>query len=208
MSDINIRDVQHFMYCPHRWGLMEIDDAWAENYFVVKANLLHERVHRPDSYTMRGKTVYAAVTVWNDLPQYELFGVTDCIEADKNGLCIVEYKPTRPKAGDYREEDAVQLYAQKLCVDFVLGSDCRGEIYYADVRKRVRVPFEKLAPGFDTKLRAALEQMRAYRASGRIPPIMKNQFCGGCSMKDICMPKVKTRYNFRAQLSKMMEVRC
>ena len=40
MTDqIALRDLQHFLYCPHRWGLMHIDCAWAENYYVVKANL-------------------------------------------------------------------------------------------------------------------------------------------------------------------------
>lgn len=55
-AEITIRSIQHYLYCPHRWGLMEIDKAWAENMYVTKANLMHERVHDPDqSYTMRGK---------------------------------------------------------------------------------------------------------------------------------------------------------
>ena len=55
-EEIAIRSIQHYMYCPHRWGLLEIDKAWAENFFVTKANLLHERVHDPEKkYTARGK---------------------------------------------------------------------------------------------------------------------------------------------------------
>ena len=34
-QEIAIRSIQHYMYCPHRWGLMEIDRAWAENAFVT-----------------------------------------------------------------------------------------------------------------------------------------------------------------------------
>ena len=53
---IRLREIQHFLYCAHRWGLIEIDQAWAENYYVVKGNLLHERVHDPDkAYTLRGR---------------------------------------------------------------------------------------------------------------------------------------------------------
>ena len=56
IAQIAIRSIQHFMYCPHRWGLLEIDQAWAENVFVTKANLLHERVHDPNRhYSVRGK---------------------------------------------------------------------------------------------------------------------------------------------------------
>lgn len=63
MSDeITIRSIQHYMYCPHRWGLLEIDCAWAENVFVTKANFMHERVHNPDkNYSSRGKKVFTAV---------------------------------------------------------------------------------------------------------------------------------------------------
>lgn len=45
LEQIPIRSIQHYMYCPHRWGLIEIGDVWAENAFVTKANLIHERVH-------------------------------------------------------------------------------------------------------------------------------------------------------------------
>ena len=54
-EEITIRSIQHYMYCPHRWGLLEIDKAWAENVFVTKANLMHERVHDPDRHYTAGE---------------------------------------------------------------------------------------------------------------------------------------------------------
>jgi CRISPR-associated exonuclease Cas4 len=42
---INIRTIQHYMYCPRRFGLLEIENAWAENVSVVLANIMHENVH-------------------------------------------------------------------------------------------------------------------------------------------------------------------
>ena len=84
-TEIAIRSIQHYMYCPHRWGLIEIDRAWAENIYVTKANLMHERVHDPDgSYTLRGKKVYTSVPVYNDKEEYNLYGVTDCLEISEN----------------------------------------------------------------------------------------------------------------------------
>ena len=69
--EITIRSIQHYLYCSHRWGLLEIDKAWAENVFVTKANLMHDRVHDPDrSYVSKGKKVYTSVPVYNDLEQY------------------------------------------------------------------------------------------------------------------------------------------
>ena len=43
---IPIRAIQHYAYCPHRWGLLYQEGMWAENAFTVQGDLLHERVHR------------------------------------------------------------------------------------------------------------------------------------------------------------------
>lgn len=110
---INIRDIQHYMYCPRRFALLEVNDDWAENAFVVKANLLHENVHSGErNFENKRKIVRSDVSVYNDDPKYNIFGVVDCIEfvRDKCGdyidtldgtfrVEIAEYKPTRPKAG-------------------------------------------------------------------------------------------------------------
>ena len=123
-EEITIRSIQHFMYCPHRWGLLEIDKAWAENFFVTRANLMHERVHDPDrAYTTKNKKVFTSVPVYHDGEEYNLYGVTDCLELTKdeegvsfNGsdekyhISIVEYKPTIPKSMDYREFEPRNIF--------------------------------------------------------------------------------------------------
>ena len=134
---LNIRDIQHYMYCPRRFALLCLNRDWNENAFVVKANLLHERVHDGShEFSDKKKIVRSAVTLYNDLPEYDIFGVTDCVEffRDKNGVGIeglegscgvrlVEYKPKAPKGFDFNETDAIQVFAQKLCADFVWGCD-------------------------------------------------------------------------------------
>ena len=207
VPDISIRSVQHYLYCPHRWGLIEIGRAWAENLFVTKANLAHERVHNSKSaYTAPGKKCYTAVTVFNDTPAYNLYGVTDCLEVDKNGkITIVEYKPTKPKTEAYHFSDLMQVFAQKICVDAVFGCDCDGVLYYADVKKRISLPLRENYQTYDTQLRTVLSQMRAYLDSGTIPKIPKRQYCGGCSFKDLCMPAVKASVNVRKNIEHILE---
>ena len=124
-ESISIRSVQHWLYCRHRWGLLEIDCAWAENYYVTKANLLHRRVHEDNRYVSKAKVSHTGVTVYNDLPQYGLVGVTDCLEESHGQYTIVEYKPTQPKNGSYRHEDLMQVFAQKICVDHVFHQEMR-----------------------------------------------------------------------------------
>ena len=210
--EIGIRSIQHYLYCPHRWGLIEIDKAWVENTFVTKANLLHERVHNPDkSYTSRGKKVYTSIPIYNDLDEYNLYGIVDCLEItkDKYGvpireseekyqICIVEYKPTKPKEGDYNEDDLMQVFAQKICVDYVFGCDCKAVIYYADAKKRIQMSFDEDFEKNNCTLKKLLGEMRDKLEKGIIPPIKKGQKCSGCSMKDLCMPSLKQIKKVRA----------
>lgn len=204
-AEITIRSIQHYLYCPHRWGLLEIDKAWQENFFVTKANLIHDRVHNPEQhYSAKGKQVFTATPVYHDQEDYNLYGVIDCLEIaeDKNGvpikgyegnykICIVEYKPTKPKGEDYHEDDLMQVFAQKLCVDYIFGCDCDANIYYADVKKRVKLPVKNNFHEYDYRLKLLLKEMREYLHLGIIPPIKKGQKCSGCSMKDLCMPSSK-----------------
>lgn len=216
-QEISIRSIQHYLYCPHRWGLLEIDRAWAENAFVTKANLLHSRVHDPDRhYAVSGKKVFTSVSVYNDLPKYYLYGITDCLELTekKDGvrveglpgrysLCIVEYKPTQPKDKAYHEEDLMQVFAQKLCVDYVFGCDCEAVLYYADVKKRVGLPLRENFSRYDDILISILEEMRENLRQGKIPQIRLGQKCNGCSMKEVCMPKAGKQTGFYQSLDEI-----
>ena len=216
MESIAIRSIQHFLYCPHRWGLMEIGQAWAENYFVARGTLMHQRVHdAKESYTARGKRVYTSVPVWNDREEYDLFGIVDCLEAEKGQktandlphppLCIVEYKPHKPQNAAFHKEDAMQVFAQKICVDAVFGGDCKAAIYYGNTKRRVALPFEAEFDAYDALLKETLEKMRRYLREGTIPPISKGQKCSGCSMKDICMPNHRRTRSVRKDIMAALE---
>ena len=205
-NDVSIRSIQHFLYCPHRWGLIEIDRSWAENYYVTKSDLMHERVHDNGGYRSRAKTVYTAVSVYNDLPEYCLYGVTDCIEQNSSGeYSIVEYKPTQPKSSDYNYDDLMQVFAQKICVDYVFGCDCTGYLYYADVKKRIKLPLSEEYEKYDKELRRILAEINDNRNKGIIPPIRKGQKCSGCSMKDICIPKLKKNSSIGKSIKELLE---
>lgn len=199
--EISIRSIQHFLYCPHRWGLIEIDRAWEENFFVTKANQVHNRVHdSKQRYTSKNRKIYTSVPVYNDLAEYNLYGVTDCIEKIGDDYCIVEYKPTKPKERTYNLEDLMQVFAQKICVDYVFSCDCTAEIYYADVKRRFPLPLKENYLEYDKLLKETLNKMREYLIKGEIPEIQKNQKCNGCSMKDLCMPQLKKMPKVRNQI--------
>ncbi|MDO4978285.1 MAG: CRISPR-associated protein Cas4 [Eubacteriales bacterium] len=200
-----IRSLQHYLYCPHRWGLMEIDQAWKENYFVVKANLLHERVHDPGKYSAHNVKVFTDVSIWSD--EYDIYGRLDCLEYKSGNYTIVEYKPTKPKNGLFRKDDLLQIYAQKKCVDVIFKTNCGTEIYYADEKRRHKIIFEEQEEDYELLLKSVLEEMHEWIDSGKIPPKRQNQKCGGCSMKDICMPGVfkKRRRSINTEIEAILK---
>ncbi len=210
-NTINIRSIQHYLYCPRRFALQEINIDWSENAFVVQADILHANVHDGShEFSDRNKIVRSAVTVYND--EYDIFGITDCVEFIRSDggvpikchkgnfkVNIVEYKPTAPKNGTLRETDVIQVFAQKLCADYVWKCNSDAFIYYFDTKKRVKLPFDTEFEKYDALLRKLLLEMKKLVISQKIPPRKKGQKCSGCSMSEICFPK-DTKYNVREQI--------
>ena len=200
------------MYCPRRYALLEINDDWSENVFVVKANIMHENVHSGRHELKSGRRVeLSSVRLYND--ELNLYGVADCIEfikisdgvyieglGDKYKVNVIEYKPTMPKDGKISETDAMQVFAQKLCADYIWGCSASGTIYYADKKKRVSLPFESSYESYYNELTLLLDEMRKCICSKTIPVRRKGQKCSGCSMKDVCMPKT-VKYSVRKMVS-------
>ena len=196
---VNIRTIQHYLYCPRRWGLIETECSWAENVFVCKGDILHERVDSGETTYSSESVVCRNVNVYND--EWNLFGVADCVELkrNKNGVyiqkyddkfipSIIEYKPTAPKNGEaYRQDDAMQLLAQKVCLDSILNTDSLTYFYYNNTRRRVKAVFTEADYIF---LKNTVAEIRRLRDEGIVPKKRNGQHCSGCSMSDICMPKV------------------
>ena len=162
-------------------------------------------MHSNNSYRSSSKASYTAVSIYNDLPQYRIYGVTDCLEITGDQYTIVEYKPTQPKKQPYHHEDLMQVFAQKVCVDFVFGCNSVGTIYYSDTRKRIRLPLIENYAEYDCELVEILREIREHIRTGTIPPIVKGQKCGGCSMKDICLPSRKKHVCLVKSIEELLE---
>ncbi len=194
---INIRELQHYFYCPHRWGLIHIGCDWSENFFVSKSQIIHNNADSGKTSSLRSKYVERSVQVYND--EWGLFGVLDCLRLtpDNNGcyiekyrkkfsLEIVEYKPTKTTRSQAFTADKMQILAQKICADAMFGVSCSACIYYADTRKCVGIVFSQ---NDYEDLKQAIDAIRLCYAKAIIPPVDPSVYCGGCSMKDICLPK-------------------
>jgi len=185
---IYLSRLQHYLFCPRQFALIELEDIWTENQFTAEGQVLHQRVNQADQQK-RG----SIRTVWAlRLANIELGieGVADVVEYHKqaDGTEIpypIEYKRGKPKT---HRADEVQLCAQALCLEEMHGvSVPEGALFYGEVRRRHPVVF-------DAVLRDLMQQtIVACRTivQTKITPkaVYKSKKCNACSLIDQCHPK-------------------
>jgi CRISPR-associated exonuclease Cas4 len=188
LEPIYLSRLQHYLYCPRQFALIELEDVWIENQFTAEGQVLHQRVNQPDQQK-RGDVR----TVWSlRLSHAELGieGVADVVEyhrqADGSEMPYpIEYKRGKPKA---HRADEVQLCAQALCLEDMEGMPVpEGALFYGEVRRRHAV-------SFDDELRALTRQtILACRdiVRSKITPkaLYQNKKCRNCSLIEACHPQ-------------------
>jgi len=194
-----IRALQHFLYCPHRWELLYVEGMWKDNAFTINSGLAHSRVHGGKLLnSCRGKISLGDVTLYSE--KYGVYGKADCIELtpDDHGvqvegyggkykISVIEYKPTQRKGG-VDPADRLQLYAQKVCAEEIFSASVDAFIYYVDVKRRIPLVFDDSDKEL---LYKTVQKLVEYKGKEIIPPIEYGQKCNGCSLYEQCMPKCK-----------------
>ena len=118
-------------------------------------------------------------------------GRAPCASRDGNGLwraIPVEYKRGRPKSDLC---DAVQVGAQAMCLEEMLGGDVlEAALFYGSPRRRTPV-------AIDSALRAEVEsaarRLHKLIGAGLTPPARYEKKCDSCSLVDVCLPRLGTR---------------
>jgi len=182
--------LQHFIFCKRQCALIHIELVWEENYFTAQGRNLHERVdqggERPGG---KVKTEYAVPLRSIELG---LVGKADVVEyhlsvkaGEKTWVPYpVEYKRGRPKKDD---SDRVQLCAQTICLEEMMGLEIReGALYYGRTRRRFQVDFDM---ELREKTKNASEQLHVFIKAGETPPPDYSSKCDRCSLISVCLPK-------------------
>ena len=98
----------------------------------------------------------------------------------------VEYK--KGNAGAI-ESDKLQLTAQAMCLEEMLCCEIpEGYLYYGEPRRRTVVPLDAAAR---EDVLAALAEMRSLYQRRHTPKVKPGWACRGCSLAEICLPKLK-----------------
>lgn len=188
---IPLSALQHYLYCPRQCALIHVERLWAENRQTAEGRLLHERADRPQVEQRHGVRTVTAMPLVN--VQLGITGIADVVEFQSTDAgerpYPVEYKRGRPKA---HRADEVQLCAQALCLEAMLGQEVsEGALFYGKTRRRKAVLF-------DGALRQlTLETIRATRElieSGRTPIAeYESRRCDACSLIELCQPRLLVR---------------
>jgi CRISPR-associated exonuclease Cas4 len=190
--------LQHLLFCERQWGLIHIEQQWEENRLTAEGRVLHDRVHdagtdsRVDSVTARGLPLRS----W----RLGLSGQADAVEFQRAeegppmGARLVgrdgwwrpfpvEYKRGKPKANAC---DEVQLCAQALCLEEMLGVRIEGgALFYGTNRRRKEIPFDD---GLRSQTEALAGRMHELYAARATPAAVYAKKCERCSLMGRCLP--------------------
>lgn len=188
---IPLSALQHWHYCPRQCGLIHLEQVFDENVHTLRGQAVHKRVDQPGVQTTKGVRVEHALPLWHD--GLGLIGKADVVEFDKAGQPYpVEYKyGSRHKAADIAACDDLQLAAQALCLESMMGSAVpEGSIYYASSRRRRVVQMDE---NLRSQVQQAVDAVRGMLQSQRLPPPLTGpqaaQRCQGCSLRERCQPE-------------------
>ena len=189
-----ISGIQHFRFCRRQWAIIHIEKQWEENVHTVTGELMHRKTHDPYLAEKRRD-----VLISRALPVHSrslgVSGECDTVEFRKseNG---VEYKKGSPKI---TEEDRLQLTAQAMCLEEMFSVNiAEGAIFYGETRKREAVTF---TDELRTEVKEMFEEMHQYYNRGYTPKVKWSKSCNGCSLKDICLPKLGKAQSVKAYIS-------
>lgn len=203
MQTLYLSRLQHYLFCPRQFALIELECLWEENIFTAEGQVMHQKVN-DGGHDKRG-----AITSVRTLPlghkTLGLEGIADVVEyhsstkTDKNSNhninnnktdqpipYPIEYKRGKPKS---HRADEVQLCAQALCLeDMHQCTVPEGALFYGKTRRRHIVKF-------DPELRQlTLDTIHACRQiidTAITPkPSYSTSKCRNCSLKDHCHPKI------------------
>lgn len=190
--------LQHLLFCERQCALIHMDGIWLDNALTVEGTHLHRRADEGLVESRRDLVIARALPIRS--LRLGLSGRADVVEfvrcpQGEAGATLpgrsgrwrpvpVEYKRGKPKA---HRADEVQLCAQALCMEEMLGVEIiSGALYYGARRRRQAVIFDA-ATRILTESAAA--NLRALLTGGILPTADHGPKCDACSLLPACMPR-------------------
>ncbi|MCY1128620.1 CRISPR-associated protein Cas4 [Frigidibacter sp. RF13] len=191
-APIPLSALQHAVYCLRQAALIHLERLWSDNRFTAEGDVLHAVTDKGGQRHSRGVRRVAAMALGSR--RLNLTGTADVVEfhlgPDAHEWALpVEYKRGKPKL---HRADEVQLCAQGLCLEEMTGTPVmEGALFYAETRRRVKVPFDA---GLRELTEATIAALAAAFASRITPPPTPHKGrCRACSLSELCRPETVAR---------------
>jgi CRISPR-associated exonuclease Cas4 len=188
---IPLSALQHWHYCPRQCGLIHLEQVFDGNVHTLRGQAVHAKVDKPGVETAKGVRVERAMPLWHD--PLGLVGKADVVEFLPSGVPYpVEYKHgSRNKAADIAACDDIQLAAQALCLEHMLGKPVHeGALYYStSKRRRVVAITAALREGVAQTAQALRQMLASAVLSPVLPAAQAAARCKACSLVDRCQPQ-------------------
>lgn len=179
------------LYCERRCALHRIENVWVDNAHTVLGTMDHRRADRSVDWKRgEGREVHG---MWLKSDRLRLVGKADVVEFHPGAEGVDVPFPVEYKRGKRRkwDNDDVQLCAQAICLEEMLGVCVpRGAVFHVRTKRRREVEFK--ASLREKTIRAAARLHELIASETPPPPVVKPQ-CQGCSLADLCLPKVLSR---------------
>lgn len=178
---IPLSALQHYLVCPRQCALIHLEQQWRDNRLTAEGNVMHAAVDREQAEARDGVRRVTGLPLRSE--RLRLAGRADVVEFRGDVPFPIEHKRGREKQDDH---DRVQLCAQALCLEEMLGTPVpEGALFYGLTRRRIRVVFDE---ALRQRTEEAARGTAAMLASGRTPPPVAVPACRGCSLRDLCLP--------------------
>ncbi len=149
----------------------------------MRGKRAHERAHDvSEGATEEGVRIERGLALFSE--RLGLVGKADVVEFHPDGMPY----PVEYKSGPRRRNrhDAVQLCAQAMCLEEMLGREVpRGAIYHHASRRRREVVFDE---GLRFLTEGIVRTVRRMLLAATVPPPVADARCPKCSLFDACMP--------------------
>ncbi len=180
---IMLSALQHYLYCPRQCALIHLEQVWAENRFTAEGRVLHERADSGEKMSQGGMRTVRTLPISSR--RLGVSGQADVVEFHADGTVFpVEYKRGKPKGNRC---DEVQLCAQALCLEEMLGVRVEGgALFYGQKRRRQAVEFDTALRDLTEKTIARVHDLFSSRVT---PKALYSKKCDQCSLFSACLPK-------------------
>lgn len=207
--------LQHFAFCQRQCALIHIEQQWAENTLTAEGRVLHDKAHEAGSESRRDLRIARSLPLQST--SLRIHGVADIVELHYArseseisnprsqtpprlvAVVPIEYKRGRPK---HEPIDAVQLCAQAICLEEMLGLPIpSGAIFYGATHRRHDVLFDAALRAETARIANALH---ALISAGLTPPAEFAPKCRSCSLLELCRPQAIT-HSASAHLARLLD---